>query len=450
MAVGIIADDLTGALDSGLQLYRKGLSVSVLFSNAESELAAGLSQVIVLDTETRNISAGEAVQKIKKAASQLLAHQIPLVYKKLDSTLRGNPGPEIAVILDSFDFDAAVLTPVLPVTGRTVRNGVLYVNGVPIADTEFSKDPLSPIETSDIAEIIARDTALSGIQLDKHALYAAKRDLHSFLETRRAKKKQTVLIADAETNADLRKVSRFVSHNRGKLLPCGSAGLLEHLAAPRHGVSGEKRRFHFFRRLASAFPVPRRGPAGRLSCPPVLIVSSSMSEVTRRQIEFVTERELVVRIKPNDDYIFNTDDAPEVYSEKILSALLHGRNVLLDAGGKREELPDSRETVAGRSAVLQAFLSKVTKEVLKEISGSGLGGLAVTGGETAITVCSGLDSRGIRICGEIEPLVPAGILIGGRAQGLPVVTKAGGFGTDSVFKKTCDYFAKMRRSDLYS
>jgi uncharacterized protein YgbK (DUF1537 family) len=169
-----------------------------------------------------------------------------------------------------------------------------------------------------------------------------------------------------------------------------------------------------------------------------------MSEVTRRQIEYAVRREFVHYLQPDKNLIFSGGDISGLYSRQALQLLSQGKHVLVDAGGRREDLSGDRISDTERSGMLQSFLSRFTSEVTENALPRDIGGLVVTGGETAITVCSGLDASGIRMCGEIEPLVPVGTLIGGQAESLPVVTKAGGFGTEAVFEKACLYLSRLR------
>ncbi len=459
MAFGVLADDLTGALDGGLQLYRRGFSVSVYYSAVASELSAEQADIVVLDTESRNVAVDDAVEKTEEAVSLLRKNHIPIMCKKVDSTLRGNPGAELEALLKSAEIDAAVITPALPHTGRTVSDGVLYVHGVPVAGTEFATDPHSPIESSNIREIITKNASLTCIQLNRRSVYRAAKDPEKFLDERLPGELPAVYIADAENGKDLQRVAQFAAGCGDRLLACGSAGLLEHLAAcmeassPAKGSQREVSRTGIRRLLGALIPritTVRRSAAHSTSRTngrrPALVVSSSMSEVTRRQIEYVVSRGRVVWIRPEIQDVFKPDTALVDYSRRILQALSEGKHVLFDAGGKRGELPASQTQIAEQSAALQGFLSQLMVAVMKEIRSIDFGGLVITGGETAINVCTSLGACGIRIRGEIEPLVPTGTLIGGMAENLPVITKAGGFGSDAVIEKGCLYLTAAQTS----
>ena len=461
MTSGIIADDLTGALDSGLQLFRKGLEVTVFFPGADLQFPEDLSGILVLDTESRNEGPDEAAERVKQAVSILKARRIPVIYKKVDSTLRGNPGAEIAAVLESCGFDAALLTPALPDTGRTVRNGTLFVNGVPVSDTGFSEDPRSPVKSSRIVEIIRRDIPVVCKEIGSSEINEAVREPVSFLENRLSGHEPCIFIADAENDDEMKNLSAFVAGCNGRVLPCGSAGLLKHLAELMtvNAAAATDRRMPpaggkhsrgvgqapSVPAVAEAPPTPAVAGAarGETGAMPVLVISSSMTSETRRQIDHVRDLEMAVRIKPEERALFAGGYTAAECCRQVKKLVAAGKHVIVDAGGKREELPVDRKKTAERSNMIQAFLAALTAEIFESPAAKAIGGLVVTGGETAITVSNALGAYGISIRGEVEPVVPSGVMLGGIANGLPVVTKAGGFGSDTVLAEAIAYLSRQ-------
>ena len=92
-------------------------------------------------------------------ARDLHARGVPLIAKKIDSTLRGWIGREIQAVLDSECADAVALCPTNPGAARTVENGLLLVDGTPVHQTAFSRDPAFPIRTSRVDQIVGSQTA---------------------------------------------------------------------------------------------------------------------------------------------------------------------------------------------------------------------------------------------------------------------------------------------------
>lgn len=151
-----LADDLSGALDAAAAFHRAGRQVRVLLS-AEAWTEAGPGELIGLTTESRNSPPMDARNRVRAACQAARERGAVLVYKKIDSTLRGPVGPELAELLAQFPNHRVLLAPANPGVGRTVYQGQLLVNGVPVDRTEFGRDPGSPSRTSRIAQILGEE-----------------------------------------------------------------------------------------------------------------------------------------------------------------------------------------------------------------------------------------------------------------------------------------------------
>jgi uncharacterized protein YgbK (DUF1537 family) len=139
MRIGMIADDLTGANDSGVQLSRYGLKTSVRFNFTDEELSSneesGSDGAIVIDTDSRSIEKDEAYRRVREAANFLKENQFDVIYKKIDSTLRGNLGAEVDAVYDEFQPNFVIIAPGYPSNGRKIDSGHLYLNGAPLHET---------------------------------------------------------------------------------------------------------------------------------------------------------------------------------------------------------------------------------------------------------------------------------------------------------------------------
>ncbi len=150
--LGIIADDLTGANDSGVQLTEKGVKTSVLFDIPEH--SHNLDSGLVIDTNSRALSNQEARSITKQAALFLKEAGYRYVYKKMDSTLRGHIATELQALSEVFSPEFVIIAPALPAYGRTTKDGVHYVNGIKLSETEAAKDPKHPVRQSYIPSLI--------------------------------------------------------------------------------------------------------------------------------------------------------------------------------------------------------------------------------------------------------------------------------------------------------
>jgi uncharacterized protein YgbK (DUF1537 family) len=125
MDCALIADDLTGACDAAIHFKMRGVRSVVHFDPD----AAGDADVQAFTTETRDLDASEIESKIRELAARVSGAEPRLIFKKIDSLLRGNGGLEIRTALDAFGCDAAIVTPAYPQLGRTVWDGHLHVAG---------------------------------------------------------------------------------------------------------------------------------------------------------------------------------------------------------------------------------------------------------------------------------------------------------------------------------
>ncbi len=76
-------------------------------------------------TETRDADEAEIESKIRQVAALVSKVRPRIIFKKIDSLMRGNPGREILTAFDAFGCDVAIITPSFPEMGRTVRDGNL-------------------------------------------------------------------------------------------------------------------------------------------------------------------------------------------------------------------------------------------------------------------------------------------------------------------------------------
>src|SRR5262245_12484195 len=106
-AIAIVADDLTGASDAGVQFARQGLETLVLIDPRGLAADDGAVEVLAVDTDSRARPAAEAYRRAREAAEAIGRAGFNHLYKKVDSTLRGNVGAEIDAVMDVCGFELA-------------------------------------------------------------------------------------------------------------------------------------------------------------------------------------------------------------------------------------------------------------------------------------------------------------------------------------------------------
>ena len=153
--IGIIADDLTGANDTALQFQKRGVNTNIILDYNEITQTSTEMGVWAASTESRNIDAETACQRVEEAVHSISTSlNIEHFYKKIDSTMRGNIGPETLRMVEVLDMDAAVVIPAFPSEGRITVGGYHLLKGIPIGRTELAQDPHSPILESHVPTIL--------------------------------------------------------------------------------------------------------------------------------------------------------------------------------------------------------------------------------------------------------------------------------------------------------
>src|SRR3989442_2354398 len=216
----ILADDLTGACDTGTLFAGEAAGPVTVWPQPPPAAV-----VRVVDTETRALGAREAARRIEALAGTALPTRY---FKKIDSTLRGHVGVEAHALMRVLGTSCALLTPAFPAQGRTVIDRILMIDGRPIAETTLGRDPEFRATTSNVVDLLRRDLdrPLAWIPIDQ------VRDGIESLTARLKRLAGAVAIADAETDDDLAALVEAALALKVPPLLVGAAGLGPALAAP--------------------------------------------------------------------------------------------------------------------------------------------------------------------------------------------------------------------------
>ena len=357
------------------------------------------ADVVAVDTDTRRMSPAEAA---RCAGAAWQAQRAPgrRLYKKIDSTLRGNWAAEVAALQPLAGL--AIVAPAFPATGRTVDGGRVFVRGVPLGDTETWKleHAERPADLTVMLESVGLTTALLGadaLRGEQHALHAAIATV--------AQSGTQALIVDAQTGTDLRSLAQATLALDAPCFWVGSGGLARELAALDELFSAVPSGG------AEALPTHARDGA-------VLILVGSLSAVSAQQCAMLRERagvdEVIVPPAVLRDGALHPQWA--AWQSRIAGYLATRTDLLTRIG--RDEAFNPAEG-AQLSAALAALVAPCFEH---------LGGLIVTGGETARATLGAAGIESLRLLSEIEP----GVAVA-RPHGhehITVVTKAGAFGTE--------------------
>ena len=289
----VIADDLTGACDSGAAFAARGWTVQVGLSGHARELK---SQVWVITTESRALSGQDAERAVEAGLRSLLIPEDSRIYKKIDSTLRGNPAEELRAVMRVLGLDRALITPAFPAQGRVVKAGRVWVNQVALEETPVGRE----VQEFNLASLFRRAAPVCEVPFD------LVRQGADSIARLLARKGPILFTADAETDADLRQLAQ-AGMQAGLRLFCGSAGLAHALTAGRQ---------------------VRAQAVGKWNGP-VLVAAGSRNPATQRQVAYARQQGMPVFTPSMDDLLSVPGRSRSI--QIIRDLLARGESVILSA-----------------------------------------------------------------------------------------------------------------------
>ncbi|WP_394780366.1 four-carbon acid sugar kinase family protein [Undibacterium sp.] len=412
----IIADDLSGAADCASAFVKNGLETLVLIEQADSQVqhvtagaGATMAQVISIDADTRRLPGADAARAHValygryRAAGQLL-------YKKIDSTLRGNFAEELAAIID--EAGMAIVAPAFPQAGRLTMNGHQYLNDTPLEKTDIWRgEGISG--TAHIPAMLARH-GIRTASITLNEIRQGAQQLRSLLESYGSNGVQAV-VCDAAADGDLQAIAQA---SVGLSVPrfwVGSAGLANHLPAAARELLASAAQETTGSRTAV--------PATAIADGSILTVVGSVSGISRSQAEYLFSKGHTERLDVPAAVLRQGLSHPRWQElDSTLAALLENRRDVLVMIGMEGPL-DMAEGLQ---------LCQALAQMIAPLAGH-ISAVIATGGETARAILSAMGTSGLRLTGEIEPGVPLSVADGARP--ITVITKAGAFGSlDTLFR----------------
>ena len=393
----ILADDLSGAADCAVACRLAGHDTVVLIGEG-ADLAG---KVVAIDADTRGRSAADAAAETARLTRRHLTPHLPL-FRKLDSTLRGHVAAEFRAILDVVRATAAgpaaiLMAAAFPALGRTAREGAYFLHGVPFEHTEIwrRERKAGRAFVPELLSSAALWTVVLGLD-DVRAPGLSER-LGEMLASG-----HDVLACDAETDDDLRRIAVAARPLAGRLVWAGSAGLARHLPDILLPPAS---------RAAAPLPTTSR---------PILFAVGSLSAVSGRQAARLVAADAAALVTLD---AATSDAALRGAASELASALGSGRDVVLTTTRGADANP------ADGAALARALGRLVAPHA------DHFGAFVATGGETARALLVELGVTTLDLAGSIEAGVPVGtVRLTGRGgdRDVPVVTKAGAFGTDET------------------
>ncbi len=414
----VIADDLTGANDTGVQFTKKGYNtiVSVLDEQSTIIIPDNLD-VFVMDTETRELESKTARKILKSILEKININKKDIIYKKIDSTLRGNIGAELEEIMMILNRDICIFSPSYPSYQRITIGGYLVVDQKPLSLSEYSCDNSTQVENSFIPFLLKKQTNFSVGQIDLKDV--AKGQETILLKINELYQKgNKIIVIDSTSEEHLKDIFASGLKFDGSVLFSGSAGLANHF--PNIGKKKGDLKINI-----------------KNNKNPIILVAGSRNTVMEDQIKYLKNRVSFTELKINLEEIFsNKERILDDYATKCLGAIKNDCDLAIytDAIYNERKLINKKLMLKYNISFreleikIKVFLGELISRIVKN---SGAKNLILTGGDIALGVCKELGISNLTILDEMLPGIPLSTA-NYKNDNLNIITKAGGFGEEDT------------------
>lgn len=413
----MIADDFTGALDTGVQFAACGAATRVITDQTFSlEACKDTCEVLVVDAETRHLSPEKAYRIVENIVSQAIALGISHIYKKTDSALRGNVGAELTALLRASGETQMPFLPAFPQMGRITEKGIHYIGDKPVAESVFGADPFEPVIHSCVTELLAEQSAVPAASFPALTAEAP------------VPQDTGILVFDASSVEALSQTAYRLHQEKKLHIMAGCAGFAAVLPKLLNLGTG------------TPAPLPELDPN-------FLVICGSVNPITVAQSDYA-EKEGFLRIRLIPEQKLEPEHWVTREGEMEFQALCKILNQyprrIIDTNDFGSNKPTADYAAAhGMTTedVRQAVSRSIGYLVSRLFPNPNLGTLLITGGDTLLQC---MDYMNIR---EIEPLreMASGVVLSRFTyQGYTryVISKSGGFGKEDLFVKLSEMIAQ--------
>lgn len=404
----MIADDFTGALDTGVQFAKKGICTQIFTKQKlEKDDIKEETEVLVVDTESRSMSKEDAYNAVYQLCIWAAEHEVEYIFKKTDSALRGNIGAELQAILDSEKDKRLYFLPGYPQIDRITKNGIHYISGELLEKSVFGRDPFEPVTKSYLPDIIGEQSSVPTICVRCGENIPSRKE-----------EKEIVVCDLVETeDIDLRLDELFRKENINLLAGC--AALAD--------------------RLVERIPFQRQTPGTYRKTEYFYVACGSLNRITEQQVVYAKEkagfagRHLTACQKLNPFY-YDTPEGKQ-FLEEILQLCQKKKKVVLDTFDENEEKEIYMREHKISPEEVRYLIANSHGRIVREIVSRRMDvTILMTGGDTLMGYMKNIGCSQLEPVCEIEPGIAVSVLEwnGCRQQ---VISKSGGFGTEDIMEK---------------
>lgn len=419
MRLGVIADDFTGATDIASFLVQNGLP-TIQFNGVPEQHDALNAQAIVISLKSRSCPPQQAIEQSLAALDWLQQQGCDRFYFKycstFDSTEQGNIGPVTDALLAALGESLTVISPSLPVNGRTVYQGYLFVADQLLSESGMRHHPVTPMTDSNLARLMTRQAQGQAAVINATLLDKGAEAVRDQLATLKAQGINYVVL-DALHEQHLLTQGEALKEMR---LVTGGSGLAIGIArawatTQQNAVEAEQQ--------------------GRPQGARAVVLSGSCSQMTNRQVNAYRliapafEVQVEHCLEDAQAYALQLCDWVQANSEQALAPLLYATADAQQLQGIQQQYGAARSS----EAVEQLFAA-----VTRELKARGWQRFIVAGGETSGVVAQSLGVTAFHIGPTISPGVP---WVRDIHQPLSLALKSGNFGDEQFFARAQTEFS---------
>ncbi|WP_165443913.1 four-carbon acid sugar kinase family protein [Lachnoclostridium sp. Marseille-P6806] len=416
----VIADDFTGALDTGVQFASAGIRTIVKINDQiVPEDFQGGERILVVNTRSRHMCPADAYHIVYRLTRCAVKHHVPRIYKKTDSGLRGNIGAELSALLEASGKGYLPFIPAFPKANRITRNGIQYIDGCPVAESVFGRDPFDPVTVSYIPEIIRLQSDVP---------------VHLFCSGSEPEREVPAGIGvyDSQSEAEELEIAKGL-YEAGKLeIMAGCAGfaavlpeLLQMKAQAVRAAAYESR---------------------------ILVINSSLNPVTEAQLRAAEQNgfcriSLTAEEKIESDY-WETEAGKSKLEEMLDEYRKHSRCIVDGSSSADKAATDQYASEKGLSAhEVQKRIPASLGKVVRVLMGEREAALMVIGGDTLLGI---LEQLSVESLTPVEEIFPGTVLsvFAWEGRRLQMISKSGGLGHETILAELADWLLQREEVNV--
>ncbi len=414
LMIGCVADDYTGASDAASFLIGHGLK-TILFNGIPSGDIPECNAVVIA-LKSRTQETGEAVKDSLAACEWLTEQGAEHLYFKycstFDSTKEGNIGPVLDAMIEKYNQKNVVISPALPVNGRKVKDGILYVNDVPLSETHMANHPLTPMWTSRISDLMNPQGKYPSLELNHEILEKSNEEVMAIVEEFGKDKDHFYIIPDYVNDENGAKIAEMFGHCK---VLSGGSGILAHLSARYKQEITESTG----KDEVCSFDAKTKGSG--------LILSGSCSKATMAQI-----LDYNAKGHPTKGLQYEDLASGKVTVDTLWDFIQEHKEdeILIYSMGPFENISDIPEDMKD---LVASTYENTSAELAKRAVDAGFTRIVVAGGDTSSAVAQKLGFTSFEIGESVAPGVP--VMMPLSNENVRIVLKSGNFGQEDFFTR---------------